>query len=432
MPDGEVAPGSRGYRILMLAPTSFFGDYGCHVRILEETRYLLGQGHQVTICTYPLGHDLPGLDLRRTASIPLRGNYEVGSSRHKIALDALLGLRALGVMRSVRPDIIHSHLHEGALIGAALSALWRVPQVFDFQGSMTAEMVDHHFLRRDSRIYRATQRLERFIDRLAPRILTSTARARELLVTCFGCQPERIVHAPDCVNTATFLPAVRDDAWLRSRRAAGVPDDQVAVVYLGLLADYQGTALLLQAMARLVQGGAKVHLLLGGYPNIEHYRQLAHSLGVAERVTFAGRVPYDQAPAFLALGDIAVAPKLSRTEGAGKILNYMAVGLPTVVYDTSASREYLGDLGVYAELGSALDLAARLGELVDDPARRTRARPAVAAASGGRVRLGTDRAHDLADLRGAAVRAPSEQAVCVGVEGRGAARVPEQHALAGG
>ena len=140
--------------------------------------------------------------------------------------------------------------------------------------------------------------------------------------------------------------------------------------YLGLLADYQGTALLLQAMARLVQRGAKVHLLLGGYPNIEHYRQLACSLGVAERVTFAGRVPYDQAPAFLALGDIAVAPKLSSTEGAGKILNYMAVGLPTVVYDTSASREYLGDLGVYAELGSAPDLAARLGELVDDPARR--------------------------------------------------------------
>ena len=106
----------------------------------------------------------------------------------------LLGLRALGVMRNLRPDIIHSHLHEGALLGAALSALWRVPQVFDFQGSMTAEMVDHGFLRCDSRAYRAAQRVERWIDHLAPRILTSTARASNLLVDAFGC-PSR-AHCP--------------------------------------------------------------------------------------------------------------------------------------------------------------------------------------------------------------------------------------------
>jgi len=370
MADSAAALSSRGYRILMLAPTSFFGDYGCHVRILEEVHYLQSQGCRVTICTYPLGQNPPGLDLRRTAHIPLRADYEVGSSRHKIALDALLALRALGVMRTVRPDIIHSHLHEGALIGAGLSALWRVPQVFDFQGSMTAEMVDHRFIRSNSRIYHAARRLERLIDHLAPRILTSTARARDLLIDCFGCRPERIVHAPDCVNASAFRPAVRDDTWLQARRAQGIPDDSVAVVYLGLLADYQGTGRLLQAMALLAQRGVRVHLLLGGYPNIEHYRQLAHSLGVAEHVTFAGRVPYRQAPAFLALGDIAIAPKLSKTEGAGKILNYMAVGLPTVVYDTGASREYLAEWGAYAALGDIADLAARIEELAGDPARR--------------------------------------------------------------
>ena len=50
-------------------------------------------------------------------------------------------------MREVRPQVIHAHLHEGALIGAVLSRLWRVPLVFDFQGSMTSEMVDHDFLK---------------------------------------------------------------------------------------------------------------------------------------------------------------------------------------------------------------------------------------------------------------------------------------------
>ena len=33
----------------MIAPTSFFADYGCHVRILEEARVLRKLGHEITI-----------------------------------------------------------------------------------------------------------------------------------------------------------------------------------------------------------------------------------------------------------------------------------------------------------------------------------------------------------------------------------------------
>ena len=44
---------------------------------------------------------------------------------------------------------------------------------------------------------------------------------------------------------------------------------------------------------------------------------------------------------------------ISRTEGLGKLLNYMAMGLPTVAFDVPVAREYLGDLGLYAETGNA-------------------------------------------------------------------------------
>ena len=85
-------------------------------------------------------------------------------------------------------------------------------------------------------------------------------------------------------------------------------------------------------------------------------------------VTFTGKVPYEEAPAHLALGDIAVAPKLSTTEGAGKILNYMAMELPTVAFDTPISREYLGALGTYAApVGDAEALARALAGLLEMP-----------------------------------------------------------------
>ena len=72
-----------------------------------------------------------------------------------------------------------------------------------------------------------------------------------------------------------------------------------------------------------------------GYPNVESYQMAAHAWGVDDRVTFTGRVPFANAPYYLAAADIAVAPKLSTSEGSGKLLNYMAMAQPIVAYDLS-------------------------------------------------------------------------------------------------
>ena len=79
----------------MIAPTSFFSDYGGHIRILEETRALQERGHRVAIVTYHKGNNVPGLDIRRTARLPWHADYEVGSSRHKIAFDVYLAAQSL-------------------------------------------------------------------------------------------------------------------------------------------------------------------------------------------------------------------------------------------------------------------------------------------------------------------------------------------------
>lgn len=368
----EQGEGKRtgAYRVLMIAPTSFFADYGCHVRILEETRALQKEGCRVTICTYHNGQDVPGLDIHRTMSIPWRKGWEVGSSRHKIAFDILLFMRAAASMLRVRPDVIHAHLHEGALIAIVLSKLSGVPFVFDFQGSLTSEMVDHGFLKPGGLAYRLMRRLEEWIDRHAPYILTSSGHAAQLLTGEFHCEPGRLYCAPDAVNIAVFRPLPRDEAWAAYKQRWGIPEGRTVIVYLGLLAKYQGTDLLLEAARRLCAQRDDLHFIIAGYPHLGHYQRLAHEMGLDGQVTFTGRIPYDEAPRLLALGDLAVSPKLSKTEGAGKLLNYMAMALPTVAFDTPVSREYLGEYGVYAAPEDAADLARALGELADDPSRR--------------------------------------------------------------
>ncbi|MBC8265265.1 MAG: glycosyltransferase, partial [Anaerolineales bacterium] len=68
----------------------------------------------------------------------------------------------------------------------------------------------------------------------------------------------------------------------------------------------------------------------------------------------------------LALGDVAVSTKISATEGSGKLLNYMALALPTVAFDTPVSREYLAHWGAYAEPGNPTALAEALGSVLAD------------------------------------------------------------------
>ena len=60
----------RAYNVLMIAPTSFFLDYGCHVRIAEEAWILEKLGNKVTIVTYYIGGDLDGVAIERTRPIP--------------------------------------------------------------------------------------------------------------------------------------------------------------------------------------------------------------------------------------------------------------------------------------------------------------------------------------------------------------------------
>ncbi|NTU83912.1 MAG: glycosyltransferase family 4 protein, partial [Chloroflexales bacterium] len=326
------------YTVLMLASTSFFSDYGNHVRIWEEARAIQRRGHRLVLATYHNGDDMPGLNIRRSWDVPWIKRAVVGSSRHKLYLDVGLGWRALRVALTIRPDIIHAHTHEAAAIGLPLQQLLNAPLILDYQGSMTGEMLDHGFLSKASPLYVPATRLERFLNSRADAVLPSTHNAAELLRRDGSVYPERLHAVPDGVDTERFRPYDGSPAWAAQRdelRAQlGIPPGRRLVVYIGLLAPYQGTNVLIETAQLLSARRPDTHFLIMGHPDPHSYRRYAESLGVGEHVTLPGRIIYRDLHSYLALGDVAVAPKMSLTEGNGKIANYMAMGLPTVAFET--------------------------------------------------------------------------------------------------
>lgn len=354
--------------VLMLAPTMFFADYGAHVRIYEEALSLKSLGHQVRILAYPNGRDIGDLEVRRCWGVPFNYRIVVGSHRHKFYLDAMLGMTALNEVTFRHPDVIHAHMHEGALIGKAATLFRPTPLLFDLQGSLTGEMIDHGWLRHGGKRLAFMRWIEQTINRLPSAIITSSTQAADMLMQEFDLSSERIFPILDSVNTDIFRPRTLEDhtdlAQLRAE--LGIPEGRTLIVYLGLLAEYQGTSLLIQAAHQLLQQRDDLHFLIMGFPSEEHYREQANILGIGGHTTFTGRLPYDQAARYLRLGDIAVAPKMSATEGSGKLLNYMAVGLPTVAFDTQVSREYLGNWGYYAPEMTPEHFAETLGDLIEN------------------------------------------------------------------
>ena len=357
-------PGSRVMgmlRILMLAPTPFFADRGCHVRIYEEARTLIALGHEVLIVTYHLGRDMEGIPTVRIGHIPWYRKLAAGPSWHKPYLDILLFFKALSAARGFRPDVIHAHLHEGAFVGLFLKRLLRVPLVFDCQGSLTTEMIDHGFINKGSLPYRFFLYLEKIVNNGSDFIVTSSFKGAADLTGSWNLPAFRVEGVIDGVDTGVFRPLPGNVA----RSALKIEDDRPTVVFLGVLNSYQGIDLLLEAVSILKERGSAPRFLIMGFPE-KKYRERAESLGIVDLITFTGRIEYSQTPLYLCAGDIAVSPKISLTEANGKLLNYMACGLPTVVFDNPVNREILGDAGIYARQGDAADFAKSIEEILGD------------------------------------------------------------------
>jgi glycosyltransferase involved in cell wall biosynthesis len=345
----------------MIAPTPYFADRGCHVRIFEEARALLRRGHDIRIVTYHLGRDLPGIPTCRIPAVPWYRKLSAGPSWHKPYLDILLFFKAVMVARRFRPDLIHAHLHEGAFVGIFLKKLLRVPLVFDCQGSMTDEIVDHGFVRRGSPVYRFFRHVEGFVNAGTDRIITSSGPAARDLREEWGVPHGKVSALMDGVDADVFTPG----SGVGVRGELGIPRDVPVAVFLGVLNRYQGVDILLEVVKILKERGIPLHFLVMGFPE-ERYRRMAGEAGIGDRMTFTGRIDYREAPRYLSAGDVALSPKISLAEANGKLFNYMACGLPVLAFDTPVNREILGDTGVYAAFGDAADFAARLEQLVQD------------------------------------------------------------------
>jgi glycosyltransferase involved in cell wall biosynthesis len=118
-----------------------------------------------------------------------------------------------------------------------------------------------------------------------------------------------------------------------------------------------------------------LHLLVAGDgPARESLERQARDLGVSDRVTFAGIVPRDEIPSFVAAFDIALQPRAVRYASPLKIFEYMAAGRAIIAPDLPNIREILWDdeTALLIDPDSPLALSCAVERLARDMSLRQR------------------------------------------------------------
>jgi glycosyltransferase involved in cell wall biosynthesis len=170
------------------------------------------------------------------------------------------------------------------------------------------------------------------------------------------------------IDSEHFAPRPQPD--LRQSLGLG---DRFVVGFAGRLVPEKGCEDLMRAFAELPDC---CHLLMvGGGRERERLSQLAHSLDIAQRVTFQPTVPHREVPRYLNCMDCLVLSSHTTpiwAEQFGLILaQAMACGVPVVGSDCGAIPEVISDAGLIFPEGDVEALRTNLLQLQTDPALRT-------------------------------------------------------------
>jgi len=146
------------------------------------------------------------------------------------------------------------------------------------------------------------------------------------------------------------------------------------IISVGALMWRKGYLYQLQLLERLRDAGRDVHLLwIGDGPDREALQYQAAKLGVANRITFVGKVKSDELPAWLAKADVFVSTSFA--EGlANSVVEAAACGLPVVTFACEGMEEVLkpGVNGFILPFGDVVGLADRMQYLMDHPEERNK------------------------------------------------------------
>jgi glycosyltransferase involved in cell wall biosynthesis len=344
-------------------------------RVWQEATTLRDAGHLVSIiCPTGRGCErkfeaIEGIHIYRY-DLPVEASgaagyvleYAIALARTFVLASRVLLTRGFDVIHACNPPDLFF------LIGGFFKLLGK-KFVFDHH-DLNPELYEAKFGRRGF-FHSLLLKLEYWTFRTADISIATNESYRRVAIERGRMSPERVfvVRSGPSLERLKVLPP---DERLKCGR-------RYLVGYVGVMGKQEGIDYLLQAVRHIVFyfGRDDIHFgLVGGGTSLEEMKAVAQELGVADYVTFTGRVPDAEMLAMLNTADVCVNPdvanEMNDKSTMNKIMEYMALGKPIVQFDLAEGRFSARQASLYARNNDALNLAEKLLELLDDPVLRAK------------------------------------------------------------
>ena len=343
-------------------------------RMWQEARTLAEAGYRVSVvCPKGRGFEQP-YEVREGIEIYRYGLWEASGAlgyflEYAIALVAQFRL-ALKAYRRTRFRIVHAaNPPDTMFLVALLFRLVGVRFIFDHH-DLNPELYEAKFGRRGL-FYHLVCLAEWLTYRTATVSIATNESYREVALTRGGKQPDSafvVRSCPDLEKIRIGQPTPK----LKNGRP-------LLVVYVGVMAPQDGLDLLLESIRFIVHDEGRddvSFVLIGRGPETPALEAWAREKGIDSFVKFTGRVPDAEMWAYLSTADFGVAPDpknaMNDKSTMNKILEYMAFGLPVVLYDLTEGRRSADDAALYAQPNDPKDFARQMLTLLDsEDLRRT-------------------------------------------------------------
>jgi glycosyltransferase involved in cell wall biosynthesis len=335
-----------------------YEDRGTPIAVLEVLKVLSEQGWQVHLLTYPLGSDiaLPGLTIFRTSN-PFRIRFvPIGFSIRKLLFDLLLVRATWHRLRVETYSAIHA-VEEMGFPAALLGSRARVPVLWDMQSDMPEQM-------KKKRVFRLAplQALLRGCERWLIRNV-------QLIACSSGLSEHVTANARHAVVFEWRYPWQSGSPSPRfkvTRESLGIPPGAPLIVYTGNMAPYQGIPVLIDATKLVLCECPEAVLLLVGIEPGDRLPAAARTLVARGSVRTVGRQPRQAIPAYLALADVLVSPRVVDGNIPLKVFDYMASGKPIVATNIHSHRSVLNPERAFLVTPTKEGLARGILEVLRD------------------------------------------------------------------
>lgn len=304
-------------------------------------------------------------------SLPRYGNKAIGYFLEFLHATLVMSLLTLWVWFRHGLDVLHVYNPPDTLfIAALLPKLAGKTILFDLR-DLSPELYVSKYGHYNRVLYSLLLLFELQTCRLADHVITTNETYRRIILERDHL-PSSLVSVvrigPDLARGYTVEP----DPTLRSRA-------RTIIGYLGSMAQEDGIDHLLQALQYLDQK-LGYHdwycVLIGPADDPEGLRQMAHNLGVWDRVCFTGYLPFAQWISTLSAADICIEPApsnpVNNISTTNKLMDYMALGKPVVGYGLKEQRVTAGEAALYAKPNDPIDMATQIALLIENPELRVR------------------------------------------------------------